>query len=239
MEYYKLFEKACEDVDIKFNEDMYNKFMKYKELIKEWNEKVNLTAITDDEEIVKKHFIDSIKVLKNDGLKQGNKVIDIGTGGGFPGIPLKIVLPDIEITLLDSLNKRIKFLNIVIEELELKNIETIHGRAEDFGQNPKYREKYDYAVSRAVANLTSLSEFCIPFVKVDGKFLAMKGPAVEEELNDAKKAINVLGGEIKVVDNVVVEGSDLNHNLVCILKKKVTPKKYPRKAGMVTKNPIK
>ncbi|MCM1992350.1 16S rRNA (guanine(527)-N(7))-methyltransferase RsmG [Oceanirhabdus seepicola] len=239
MEYYKLFEKACEDVDIKFNEDMYNKFMKYKELIKEWNKKVNLTAITEDEEIIKKHFIDSIKVLKNDGLRHGNKVIDIGTGGGFPGIPLKIVLPDIKITLLDSLNKRINFLNIVIEELGLENIDTIHGRAEDFGQNPKYREKYDYAVSRAVANLTVLSEFCIPFVKVDGKFLAMKGPAVEEELNEAKKAVNVLGGELKVVDNVVVEGSDLNHNLVCILKKKSTPKKYPRKAGMVTKSPIK
>lgn len=238
MEYYKLFEKACEDVDIKFNEDMYNKFMKFKELIKEWNKKVNLTAITEDEEIIKKHFIDSIKVLKNDGFKQGNKVIDIGTGGGFPGIPLKIVLPDIEITLLDSLNKRIKFINIVIEELELKNIETIHGRAEDFGQDPKYRERYDYAVSRAVANLTALSEFCIPFVKVDGKFLAMKGPAVEEELNDANRAIKVLGGELNIVDNVVVEGSDLNHNLVCILKKKVTPKKYPRKAGMVIKNPI-
>ncbi|WBW97613.1 16S rRNA (guanine(527)-N(7))-methyltransferase RsmG [Oceanirhabdus sp. W0125-5] len=239
MEYYKLFEKACADVDIEFNEDMYNKFMKYKELIKEWNKKVNLTAITEDEEIIKKHFIDSIKVLKNDGLKQGNKVIDIGTGGGFPGIPLKIVLPEIKITLLDSLNKRINFLNLVIEELGLKNVETIHGRAEDFGQNPKYREKYDYAVSRAVANLTALSEFCIPFVKVNGKFLAMKGPAVEDEINDSKKAINVLGGELKVVDNVIVEGSDLNHNLVCILKKKATPKKYPRKAGMVTKNPIK
>lgn len=239
MEFYSLLEKACADVGIEFNNDMFDKFMKYKELIKEWNQKINLTAITEDEEIVKKHFIDSIKVLKNDGLKNGNKVIDVGTGGGFPGIPIKIVLPECKITLLDSLNKRIKFLNIVVEELGLENVETIHGRAEDFGQNPEYREQFDYTVSRAVANLAVLSEFCIPFVKVGGKFLAMKGPSVDEEIDNAKRAIKTLGGELKSVKNVTVEGSDLNHNLVCIYKKQRTMKKYPRKSGMVTKNPIK
>ena len=218
---------------------MYNKFIKYKELIQEWNEKINLTAITEDEEVIKKHFIDSLKVYKINELKNCKNIIDIGTGAGFPGIPMKIVNPDCNVVLLDSLNKRINFLNEVISNLNLENIRTIHGRAEDFAQDNEYRERFDGVVSRAVANLTVLSEFCIPYLKVGGYFVALKGPAIDEELDEAKKAIGILGAKIIRIEDVEIEGSDLKHNLVVIKKIKQTPKKYPRKAGMVTKNPLK
>jgi len=239
MEYFDILNEACNNEGIEFNEEKYSKFIKYKEMIKEWNEKINLTAIVEDDEIIKKHFIDSIKVFKFEKLKNGRKVIDIGTGGGFPGIPMKIVNPSTEVVLLDSLNKRINFLNEVIKDLELNNIRTIHGRAEDFARESRYREKFDVATSRAVANLTVLSEFCLPYVKVGGYFVAMKGPAIEEEMKDAKNAIKILGGQVEKIIEVDIEGSDLNHNLVVIKKIKETPSKYPRKAGMVTKNPLK
>jgi 16S rRNA (guanine527-N7)-methyltransferase len=239
MEYYDILNQASNNESLEFNEDKYDKFIKYKELIKEWNEKINLTAITEDSEIIQKHFIDSIKVFKFKELKNARKVIDIGTGGGFPGIPMKIINPSSKIVLLDSLNKRINFLNEVIKELQLKDIETIHGRAEDFAQENKYREKFDVAISRAVANLTVLSEFCLPYVKIGGYFVAMKGPAIDEEMKEAKNAIKILGGTVEEIVKVDIEGSDLNHNLVIIRKLKETPKKYPRKAGMVTKNPLK
>lgn len=239
MEYYDILKQASDNESLDFTEDKYDKFIRYKELIKEWNEKVNLTAITEDSEIIKKHFIDSIKVFKFQELKNAKKVIDIGTGGGFPGIPMKIINPSSKVVLLDSLNKRINFLNEVIKELKLNDIETIHGRAEDFAQENKYRERFDVAVSRAVANLTVLTEFCLPFVKIGGCFVAMKGPAIDEEMKEAKNAIKILGGEVEEILKVDIEGSDLNHNLVIIRKLKETPKKYPRKAGMVTKNPLK
>lgn len=239
MEYFDILKQASDNEGLDFSEDKYNKFIKYKELIKEWNEKINLTAITEDSEIIKKHFIDSIKVFKFEKLKNAKKVIDIGTGGGFPGIPMKIINSNSKVVLLDSLNKRINFLNEVIKELNLNDIETIHGRAEDFAKESKYREKFDVAVSRAVANLTVLSEFCLPYVKVGGYFVAMKGPAIEEEMVEAKNAIKILGGELEDIIKVDIEGSDLDHNLVIIKKLKETPKKYPRKAGMVTKNPLK
>jgi 16S rRNA (guanine527-N7)-methyltransferase len=239
MEYYDILKQASDNENLDFNEDKYDKFIKYKELIKEWNEKVNLTAITEDSEIIKKHFIDSIKVFKFQELKNAKKVIDIGTGGGFPGIPMKIINPSSKVVLLDSLNKRINFLNEVIKELKLNDIETIHGRAEDFAQENRYRERFDVAVSRAVANLTVLTEFCLPYVKVGGCFVALKGPAIEEEMKEAKNAIKILGGDVEEILKVDIEGSDLNHNLVIIRKLKETPKKYPRKAGMVTKNPLK
>ncbi|WP_291569894.1 16S rRNA (guanine(527)-N(7))-methyltransferase RsmG [Clostridium sp. UBA4548] len=239
MKYYDILNEASNNEGLELNEDKYNKFIKYKELIKEWNEKINLTAITEDDEIIQKHFIDSIKVFKCEELKNAKKIIDIGTGGGFPGIPMKIINPASKIVLLDSLNKRINFLNEVIRELGLENIDTIHGRAEDFAQEIKYREKFDAAVSRAVANLAVLSEFCLPYVKVGGYFVALKGPAIDEEMKDAKNAIKLLGGEVERILKVDIEGSDLNHNLVVIKKIKDTPKKYPRKAGMVTKNPLK
>jgi len=238
MEYFDILNKASNNEGLEFNEKKYNQFMEYKALIKEWNEKVNLTAIKEDEEIVKKHFIDSMKVFKFDELKSAKNIIDIGTGGGFPGIPMKIIKPEINIVLLDSLNKRIKFLNEVIKSLDLKDIKAIHGRAEDFAQEKQYREKFDVAVSRAVANLTVLSEYCIPYVKVGGYFVAMKGPAVEEEIKVSKNAIRMLGGRIEHIEKVQIEDSDLNHNLVIIKKIAETHKKYPRKAGIVAKEPL-
>ena len=238
MNYFDIMNKASNNEGLEFTEKKYEQFMQYKDLIKEWNEKVNLTAIKEDEEIVKKHFIDSMKVFKFNELKNAKDVIDIGTGGGFPGIPMKIIKPEINIVLLDSLNKRINFLNEVIRELGLENIKAIHGRAEDYAQEVQYREKFDVAVSRAVANLTVLSEFCIPYVKVGGYFVAMKGPAVEEEIKQSQNAIRMLGGKIEHIEKVQIEDSDLNHNLVIISKIAQTHKKYPRKAGMVTKNPL-
>ncbi|MCB2308971.1 16S rRNA (guanine(527)-N(7))-methyltransferase RsmG [Clostridium estertheticum] len=238
MEYFDILNEASNNVGLEFDQHKYDQFMLYKDLIKEWNEKINLTAIKEDEAIVQKHFIDSMKVFKFDQLKNAKNVIDIGTGGGFPGIPMKIVKPEVNIVLLDSLNKRIIFLNEVINRLDLKNIKAIHGRAEDFAQEKQYREKFDVAVSRAVANLTVLSEYCIPYVKVGGYFVAMKGPAVEEEIKLSKNAIRMLGGQIEHIEKVQIEGSDLNHNLVIIKKISQTHKKYPRKAGMVAKVPL-
>lgn len=239
MEYFDMLNEACQSMGLSFDEGKYNKFIKYKDLIKEWNQKINLTAITDDEEIIKKHFIDSIKVFNCDYVKNAKSIIDIGTGGGFPGIPMKIVKENSKMVLLDSLNKRINFLNEVIDDLSLSNIKTIHGRAEDFAQTAEYRQKFDLAVSRAVANLTVLLELCLPYVKVGGHFVALKGPAIEEEIKAAEGALKALGGKIEKIIEVDIEGSDLKHNLLVVKKIKDTPKKYPRKAGMVTKNPIK
>jgi len=239
MEYFDMLKEACENEGLIFDETMYNNFIQYKALIKEWNEKINLTAITEDEKIIKKHFIDSIKVFEYPYVKEATKIIDIGTGGGFPGIPMKIVKPESSMVLLDSLNKRINFLNEVIDKLELKDIKTIHGRAEDFAQKAEYREEFDLAVSRAVANLTVLLELCLPFVKVGGYFVALKGPAIEDEIKDSKVALKVLGGHIQEILTSIISGSDLKHNLLVIKKIKDTPKKYPRKAGTANKNPIK
>lgn len=239
MEFFDILNNACLNEGLTFDEDKYNKFIKYKDMLKDWNEKINLTAITDDEAIIKKHFIDSLKIFRFTDLKNCKKVIDIGTGAGFPGIPMKIIMPDIEIVLLDSLNKRVKFLNEVINSLNLKGIIAIHGRAEDFARETNYREMFDAVVSRAVANLSVLSELCLPYVKRDGFFIALKGPSVEEEILEASIAIKVLGGELQNTIIVTVEGTDLNHNLVVIKKIKGTSKEYPRKAGTVAKKPIK
>ncbi|WP_125154224.1 16S rRNA (guanine(527)-N(7))-methyltransferase RsmG [Clostridium rectalis] len=239
MDYFELLGSACKDVGIGFNEDKYNKFIRYKELIKEWNNKINLTAITEDENIIKKHFIDSLKIYKFAPLKECKKIMDIGTGAGFPGVPMKIVDEDKTILLLDSLNKRIKFLNEVIKDLGLDRLNTLHGRAEDFSKKEEYREQFDAVVSRAVANMAVLSEFCLPYVKVNGYFIAMKGPAVEEEIKNSKNAINLLGGKLEDVIEINIEESNLKHNLVIVKKVKRTPSKYPRKAGSVTKNPLK
>ena len=181
------------------DEEKVKKFQKYKDLLLEWNNKINLTAITEENEIILKHFIDSCTILKY--IEDNQKIIDIGTGAGFPGIPLKIMNKSLEITLVDSLNKRVNFLNEVINELELENIEGIHARAEDLGRDNNYREKYDVATSRAVANLSTLLEYLMPFVKVNGICICMKGPNIEEELNEAKKAINELSGKLEEVHN--------------------------------------
>lgn len=238
MKYFDCINEACVNEGMSLNEEQYEKFIKYKDLIKEWNNKINLTAITEDYDIIKKHFIDSIKIFDFLPLRNCKKIIDIGTGAGFPGIPMKIVNCNCEIVLLDSLNKRIKFLNQVINELKLNNIDAIHGRAEDYARNVKHREVYDAAVSRAVANLAVLSEFCLPYVKVGGYFVAMKGPSVDEEIMNAKRAISILGGKIEDMIKVNIEGSDLNHNLIVVKKIKNTPKIYPRKAGTVVKKPL-
>ena len=192
-----------------------------------------------DEEFIKKHFVDCIKAFKSKAIAEAHTIIDVGTGAGFPGMPIAIMHPTAKITLLDSLNKRINFLNLVVKELGLTNVTTIHSRAEDGARNPELREKFDVATSRAVANMAVLSEFCLPYVKKNGHFVALKGPAIEEELENGKAAIKILGGELKNIIEVSIEGTDLRHNIVEVLKVKECNKKYPRKAGTVNKNPLK
>lgn len=239
MEFFDIMKRASDDVEMQFSEDTYNKFITYKSLLQEWNEKINLTAITDDDGIIKKHFIDCIKAFKFNGLKGNVKIIDVGTGAGFHGLPLGIMNSESEVVLLDSLNKRLNFLNLVIGELGLKNFTTIHGRAEENSRKKDFREKFDIATSRAVANLSVLSEFCLPYVKVGGYFVALKGPAVDEEISEAKNMIGQLGGKIKEVIEINIEDTDLKHNLVVIEKIKNTPDVYPRKMSSINKKKIK
>ncbi|MCT4633333.1 MAG: 16S rRNA (guanine(527)-N(7))-methyltransferase RsmG [Firmicutes bacterium] len=225
------------DCGLDISRENIEKFDLYKDLLKEWNQKINLTAITDDQEIWEKHFLDSSMSLKFDLIKSGDSVIDIGTGAGFPGLPIKIMKDDINLTLLDSLNKRINFLMHVSDELNLENIEFVHGRAEDFGKDDDFRQSYDIAVSRAVSALPVLLEFCLPFVKLGGKFISYKGPGYKEEIESAKKALEVLGGAVKdVLEFELPDGSE--RYLVVIEKVSETPDKYPRRAGKVTKKPI-
>lgn len=223
-------------INIEMNNEQAEKFYKYMKLLIEWNEKINLTAITEENEIILKHFIDSLTVLKY--INQTDRIIDVGTGAGFPGIPIAIMMPNTKITLLDSLNKRINFLNDVIKELELKNIETIHSRSEDCGKDISKRENYDIALARAVANLATLSEYLLPFVKIGGKMICMKGSEVEEELKNADFAIKELGGEITLKDEFYLPDSDIKRNIIVAKKVQYTPKKYPRKAGIPAKEPI-
>ena len=233
----------CNKINIEISDDQINCFEKYYELLIEKNKVMNLTAITDKEDVIVKHFIDSIALipyLLDKGININNKlkIIDIGTGAGFPGLPLKIMMPDVKFTLLDSLNKRVSFLNEVIDELKLKDIEALHGRAEDYASNNKYREKYDICVSRAVANLSTLSEYCIPFVKEDGFFISYKAGESEEEINNSKNAIKILGGKINKVEEFVLPGTDASRVFVFIRKQELTDKKYPRKAGVPAKKPL-
>lgn len=235
-EFSKLISSYGKEISIEFSNIQIERFYKYMNLLIEWNEKINLTAITEPKEIIIKHFIDSLTVLKD--IKGKNTLVDVGTGAGFPGIPLKIMDEEIKITLLDSLNKRINFLNEVINQLDLKNIETIHSRVEEAGKNKKYRESFDIATARAVANLATLSEYMLPLVKVGGKSICMKGSEVSEELQNSKKAISILGGEIENIDNFQLPKSDMMRNIVIIKKVKNTPNKYPRKPGTPSKEPI-
>lgn len=233
----------CNKINIEISDDQINCFEKYYELLIEKNKVMNLTAITDKEDVIVKHFIDSIALipyLLDKGININNKlkIIDIGTGAGFPGLPLKIMMPDVKFTLLDSLNKRVSFLNEVIDELKLKDIEALHGRAEDYASDSKYREKYDICVSRAVANLSTLSEYCIPFVKEDGFFISYKAGESEEEINNSKNAIKILGGKINKVEEFVLPGTDASRVFVFIRKQELTDKKYPRKAGVPAKKPL-
>ncbi|KRQ85950.1 Ribosomal RNA small subunit methyltransferase G [Caloramator mitchellensis] len=224
---------------IELDEEKVEKFLKYMELLKSWNEKINLTAITDDIEIIKKHFLDSISIVKSNLIKDDASIIDVGTGAGFPGIPIKIIKPNTKVVLLDSLQKRVNFLNEVIKELNLKGIEAVHSRAEDAAKSEKYREKFDISTARAVAHMSILSEYCIPFVKVNGHFIALKGPTVDEEINESRNAIGTLGGKLKSIIETTIPEYDVNHKLIIVEKIKETDKKYPRKPSQIEKKPIK
>ncbi|NLC02816.1 MAG: 16S rRNA (guanine(527)-N(7))-methyltransferase RsmG [Tissierellia bacterium] len=226
------------DLNLQLTDLQKSRFSIYKQLLKEWNTKINITAITEEDEVDIKHFLDSLTPLVTPIFNGNKKVIDIGTGGGFPGLPLKIMNEDLEVTLLDSLNKRIIFLKEVISKLGLQNIEAIHGRAEELSIKAEYREQYDICISRAVASLNVLSEYCIPFVKVGGYFISMKGPEITEEVEASKNAIKLLGGKIVEKKLITIPKSDIVHSLIIIEKVKNTPKKYPRGGGKSRKNPL-
>jgi len=225
-------------LNIETTPEILNKFERLKGLLIEWNEKINLTAIIESEEVDIKHFVDSATCIATGYIKNGNEVIDVGTGAGFPGVPVKILNDSLEVTLLDSLNKRIKYLEDVVNKLDLEGIKLVHSRAEDGGINKLYREKYDIALSRAVATMNVLCEYCLPFVKVGGYFICQKGPSYKEELDNAAKAIEVLGGKVKEVKNYRLADSDIIHYVIIIEKVRQTPPKYPRKAGKPAAEPI-
>lgn len=228
----------AEQIGVMLTNEQLEQFDTYYHRLIEKNKVMNLTAITEYQEVIDKHFVDSLLLAGVRDLTEELSVIDVGTGGGFPGIPLKIAFPNLKITLLDSLNKRVNFLNEVIEELQLQEIEAIHSRAEDAGQNANYREKYDLCVSRAVANLSALSEYCLPFVKPSGYFISYKSTNIDEELQQAGKAIKVLGGKLEQPVTVQIPETDIYRQFIMIQKKSHTPKVYPRKAGTASKNPI-
>ena len=210
------FIKDAKTLGITLNQSQIDQFMIYYEMLIEWNSFMNLTAITEFDDVLKKHFIDSMSLIKAYDVSMPTEVIDVGTGAGFPGLVLKIAFPEMKITLLDSLNKRIQFLNAVIKKLNLENVETIHGRAEDYAKPGKLREKYDLCVSRAVANLSTLSEYCLPFVKVGGKFISYKSEKIQEEAEHANKAITILGGKIENQIELYLPNSDIYRNLFVI-----------------------
>ena len=232
------FEKDLAELGIELTDRQIEKFLLYYEMLVEWNGFMNLTAITEYDEVMKKHFIDSLSLIKAYDLSQEKKVIDIGTGAGFPGLVLKIAFPQLEITLLDSLNKRIQFLDAVIQNLSLTGVETVHGRAEDFAKPGKLRECFDLVVSRAVSNLSTLSEYCLPFVKQGGYFISYKSEKISEETEAAKNAITLLGGKIQKQVDFTLPDSDIYRNFLLIEKVTATPKKYPRKAGLPSKEPL-
>ena len=236
------FEKGLEQLSITLSGEQKQQFLTYYEYLVEKNKVMNLTAITEYEEVITKHFLDSLAVVKTSCFKPeklaGKRLIDIGTGAGFPGIPLKIAFPELEILLLDSLNKRINFLNEVTEMLGLTKINTVHGRAEDYAKQKGYRESFDFCVSRAVANLSTLSEYCIPFVKPGGCFISYKSGGVDQELIQAEKAVKILGGQREEVVRFSLADTDMDRSFVVIRKAKPTPKKYPRKAGLPSKEPL-
>lgn len=236
------FEQGLQQLGISLEQSQIDAFLKYYELLVEWNSFMNLTAITEFKEVCIKHFLDSLSLVKVIDCHQKLTLIDIGTGAGFPGIPLKIAFPELKITLLDSLGKRVKFLNEVIHQLGLQDIEAIHGRAEDYAMSSampaSLRESFDVCVSRAVANLATLSEYCLPYIKVGGSFISYKSEKLAEERQLAENAISLLGGEISSQNEFVLPCSDIYRNLFIIKKVKQTPKKYPRKAGLPSKEPL-
>ncbi len=234
----KIFERKLNELGVELTDNMKRQFDIYYEMLTEWNNVMNLTGITEYEEVNEKHFIDSLSIVKVIDMSKIDKIIDIGTGAGFPGMPLKIAFPHLKVTLLDSLNKRIKFLDAVIDELKLEEIKTIHGRAEDYARKEQYRENYDLCVSRAVSNLSTLSEYCLPYVKKEGVFISYKSGDIEEELLKSKKAIQILGGRVEDVVKFSLPETDIHRSFVKIRKTSATKNKYPRKAGLPAKEPL-
>lgn len=232
------FEYMLHELDIRYTNEMLEQFQKYYDILIEWNKVMNLTGITEYDEVISKHFIDSLSIVKAIDMNQISNLIDIGTGAGFPGIPIKIVFPHVKVTLLDSLNKRVKFLDAVIKEVEIKDINAVHGRAEELAKQKNYREKYELCVSRAVANLASLSEYCLPFVNVGGNFISYKSGDIEDELHTSKNAIKILGGKIIEVNKFQLPATDITRSLVIVNKIKKTDSKFPRRAGIPTKEPL-
>ena len=239
LERYKEFTETLAEFGITLSEEQIRQFDQYYQLLVEWNEKMNLTAITDFEEVWKKHFLDSLTMIFVHEISEPVRMIDVGTGAGFPGIPLKIVFPQIELTLLDSLNKRITFLKEVVNTLGLTGVTALHGRSEELARDPAHRESYDICVSRAVANLSTLSEYCLPFVKKGGVFISYKGSGYKEELASGRKAIGLLGGSIEQIMEFTIPHTDLGRTLILTKKAFATPKKFPRKAGTPAKEPLK
>ncbi len=236
-DFKSVLEEKAKRINVNLSDKSIIDFYEYMQLLLEWNKKINLTAITEEDEIIVKHFVDSLTILKY--IDEEEKIIDVGTGAGFPGIPLAIVKRKNKFTLVDSLNKRINFLKEVKEKIELNNIEAIHSRAEDFGQDKNQRESFDIAISRAVAKLNTLVEYLIPLVRLNGKIICMKGNQIEEELKEASFAIKELGGEIKQKEEFLLPGTDIKRTIIVIEKIKKTPEKYPRKSGLPSKNPLK
>lgn len=233
-----LLETKADNLSLILNERQIQQFEDYYHILIEWNNVMNLTAITEYEEVIEKHFIDSLSIVKAVDISSICNLIDVGTGAGFPGIPLKIAFPELNITLLDSLNKRVNFLNEVIDRLGLSHICAIHGRAEDYAKQAGYREQYDLCVSRAVANLSTLSEYCLPYVRVDGWFISYKSGDIDDELKKSKHAVSILGGTVRDVIRFQLPDTDISRSFVKIEKIKSTAKKYPRKAGLPSKEPL-
>lgn len=239
MEYnLEKFKSGLSQLQIDLSEMQIQQFITYYEMLIEKNKVMNLTAITEFEDVVEKHFLDSLSLVEIVKLNQDLKILDLGTGAGFPGIPLKIAFPQLQVVLMDSLNKRINFLNEVIAALKLEEIEAVHGRAEEMARKSEYRELFELCVSRAVANLSSLSEYCLPFVRQGGQFISYKSGAIEEELEQSKRAVFLLGGTIKSVKKFRLVETEAERSLIQIEKVKKTPKAYPRKAGTPSKNPL-
>ena len=238
MSFAEILKKAAEEYGISLSETQLQQFDRYQELLVEWNQKMNLTALTEPKDMAIKHMIDSVSVYDEKWFSEGMSVIDVGTGAGFPGLPLKILCPSLKVTLLDSLNKRVKFLETVVSELGLSDIVCVHARAEEAARQKQYREKFDAVVSRAVARLPILAEYDLPFVRVGGFFAAMKGAKYEEEAEEAKKAVKLLGGGEPVLREIKLPGLEDKRGIIYIRKEKKTPSVYPRKAGTPEKNPI-
>ena len=235
---YQILEQKLGELGIEQDQNQLERFHKFYQLLIEWNKVMNLTGITEYEDVVEKHFVDSLSIIKAIDLSRIHTVIDVGTGAGFPGIPLKIAFPHLRVVLLDSLNKRIKFLDEVISQLGLTEIRTIHGRAEEYARKEEYREQFDLCVSRAVANLSTLSEYCLPYIQVGGMFVPYKSGEIDDEVEQSKKAVRILGGNIKKVMKFELPGTDIHRSFVLIHKEQHTQKKYPRKAGIPAKEPL-